>query len=67
VEQYRALIIVDVIFLAYLVGLDYVERDVDISLFLKTDAIPETLNGQNQWEPGLEHCLCFLEVLSIAG
>jgi hypothetical protein len=28
--------------------------------------IPDTLNGLNRWEPGLEHCLCVLEVLTIA-
>jgi hypothetical protein len=41
--------------------------DVDTSLFLRTVASPETLNGQNRWEPGLERCLCVLEVLTIAG
>jgi hypothetical protein len=41
--------------------------DVDTSMFLRTVASPETLNGQNRWEPGLERCLCVLEVLTIAG
>jgi hypothetical protein len=42
-------------------------RDVDTSLFLRTVANLETLNGQNRWEPGLEHCLCVLEVLTLQG
>jgi hypothetical protein len=52
-----------------LVGLDLfvLGWDVDTSLFLRTVASPETLNGQNRWEPGLERCLCVLEVLTIAG
>jgi hypothetical protein len=41
--------------------------DVDTSLFLRTVAIPETLNGENQWEPGLERCLCVVEVLTLQG
>jgi len=44
-----------------------VGRDVDTSMFLRTVASPKTLNGLNRWEPGLERCLCVLEVLTIAG
>jgi hypothetical protein len=39
--------------------------DVDTSLFLRVIASPETLNGQNQLDPGLERCLCVLEVLTM--
>jgi hypothetical protein len=41
--------------------------DVDTSMFLRTVTSPETLNGSNRREPGLERCLCVLEVLTIAG
>jgi len=44
-----------------------VGQDADSSLFLRKIASLETLNGQNRWEPRLEHCLCVLEVLTIAG
>jgi hypothetical protein len=51
-----------------LVGLSVsVGRVVDTSMFLRTVASPETLNGYNRWKPGLERCLCVLEVLTIAG
>jgi hypothetical protein len=67
IEHYRALIFIDVVDLVFWVWFACVEWDVDASLFLRTVASPETLNGQNRWEPGLEHCLCVLEVLTIAG
>jgi len=54
-------------FFACQLGLVCLGWDVDTSLFLRTVASLETLNGQNRWEPGLEHCLCVLEVLTIAG
>jgi hypothetical protein len=44
-------------------GLACVGRDVDTSLFLRKVSNLETLNGQNRWEPGFEHCLCVLDIL----
>ena len=48
-------------------GLACVGRDVDTSLFLRKVSNLETLNVQNRWEPGFEHCLGVLEVLTLQG
>jgi hypothetical protein len=59
--------LIDVVFYLSRRCLACVGWDVDTSLFLRTIVNLETLNGQNRWEPGLERCLCVLEVLTLQG
>jgi hypothetical protein len=58
---------VNVVFYLIRLGLACVGRDVDTFLFLRIVTSLETLNGQNRWEPRLEHCLCVLELLTLQG
>jgi hypothetical protein len=59
--------LIDVVFFLSRHDLASDGRDVDTSLLLIIVTNLETLNGQNRWEPRIEHCLCVLEVLTLQG